>query len=67
MIFRRRRVRIEIEEDILTLGPVPTSSPDPAENSVPAIVLPPPSSPAEHHLPPVREAESMPKGTRHVR
>jgi hypothetical protein len=67
VIFRRRRVRIEIEENTLTLGPVETSSTDPLQKNVPATVqLSPPSSP-EHHLPPAREVESTPKGTRHVR
>jgi hypothetical protein len=66
MIFRRRRVRIEIEEDTLILGPTQMSFDDPTQKTVPATVQLPPPAP-EHRLPPAREVDSMPKGTRHVR
>jgi hypothetical protein len=66
VIFRRRRTRIEIEENTLTLGLVQPAAATPPPETVPATPsLPQPTS--ELRLPPAREVDSMPKGTRHVR
>jgi hypothetical protein len=66
VIFRRRRVRIEIEEDTITLGLVqPVSSAPPPKKPPTAVLLPTPSSP-ELHLLPARETKSTPKGPPHT-
>jgi len=67
VIFRRRRVRIEIEEDTFTLGMTQPLSAVPPPKKPPAAVPLPPSPSPELNPPPAREADSTPKGTRHVR
>ncbi len=68
MIFRRRRVRIEIEENTLTLGfvkPLPAAPSATEPQAVAARLLPPPVP--EQNPPLVAKGKSTPEGTRHVR
>jgi hypothetical protein len=68
VIFRRRRVRIEIEENRLTLGFVQPLAPAPAatEPQTTAALLLSPSA-SEPNPPLVAKGKSTPEGTRHVR
>jgi hypothetical protein len=66
LIFRRRRIRIEIEENTLTLGPAGSisASPVPREAHPAPTLLP---STSEPNPPLTAKGKSIPEGTRHVR